>query len=187
VQFLDCISKINHIFQYFGVFCFLKTQKTLHPYWISDLRHIPSNIYLIEVLASPFLSCFFTHSWHYFQCPPPEFACMCLITRTAWVLRHMRLLCEICNWCEHGNVLLGKIVLLENATDIFLSVFKITKNFWQINSTIQHLITILYGILHKAFSRLLSYIVTKFCTLLQNVLAAAAQYNLQCRPRIIKV
>jgi hypothetical protein len=154
VQFLDCISKINHIF--------IEV--------------------LIEVLASPFLSCFFTHSWHYFQCRPPEFACMCLIARTAWVLRHW-----ICNWCEHGNVLLGKIVLLENATDIFLSVFKITKSFWQINSTIQHLITILYGILHKAFFRLLSYIVTKFCTLLQNVLAAAAQYNLQCRPRIIKV
>jgi hypothetical protein len=33
--------------------------------------------------------------------------------------------------------ILGKIVLLENATDLFLSVFKITKNFWKINSTIQ--------------------------------------------------
>ena len=33
---------------------------------------------------------------------------------------------------------MGKIVLLENATDIFLSVFKITKNVWQINTTIQH-------------------------------------------------
>jgi hypothetical protein len=53
VQFVDCISKINYIFQYFGVFCFLKTQKTLHPYWIIDLRHIPSNIYLIEVLSPP--------------------------------------------------------------------------------------------------------------------------------------
>jgi hypothetical protein len=95
VQFVDCISKIN-IFQYFGVFCFLKTQKTLHPYWISD---IPSNIFLTEVLAFSVL--FFTHSWHSFQCPPPEFACMCLITRTVWVLRHMRLLCEICNWCKH--------------------------------------------------------------------------------------
>ena len=28
-------------------------------------------------------------------------------------------------------------VNMENATDIFLSVFKITKNFWKINSTIQ--------------------------------------------------
>jgi hypothetical protein len=48
---------------------------------------------------------------------------------------------------------MGKIVLLENATDIFLyHVFKMTKNFWQINSTIRHRM-ILCRILHKAFSQ----------------------------------
>ena len=104
VQFVDCISKINHIFQYFGVFRFLKTQKTLHPYLNKRFTPYPCKYLSYRSLSIAFSVLFFTHSWHSFQCPPPEFACMCLITRTAWVLRHMRLLCEICNWCKHGNV-----------------------------------------------------------------------------------
>jgi hypothetical protein len=93
VQFVDCISKINHIFKYFGVFCFLKTQKTLHPYWISDFTRYPFKYLSYRSLSIAFSVFFFTHSWHSFQYPPPEFACMCLITRTAWVLR------QLCGFC----------------------------------------------------------------------------------------
>ena len=39
VQFIDCISRISQIFQKFGVLCSLKTEETLHPCWLSDIRH----------------------------------------------------------------------------------------------------------------------------------------------------
>ena len=90
VQFLDCISKISRISQHSGVFCFLKMEETLHSYLISDLRHIVSNLYHMKDLESPFLSSFLHIPDILFSVLPLNL----LMTRTAWVLRHRRLLCE---------------------------------------------------------------------------------------------
>jgi hypothetical protein len=120
VQFVDCISKINNIFNILAYFVSWRRKKTLHPYWISDLRHIASNIYLIEVLASPFLSCFL-------HIPDILFSVLPLNLLVCASSREPRGYCAICGF-------FARYIL----TDIFLSVFKITKNFLKINSTIQH-------------------------------------------------
>jgi hypothetical protein len=98
VQFVYCISKLSHIFQYFGVFRFLKTQKTLHSYWISDLSHIPSNIYHIEVLASPFLS-------YFLHIPDILFSVLPLNLLACTSSREPRGYCAICGLCARFAVM----------------------------------------------------------------------------------
>jgi hypothetical protein len=75
--------------------------------------------------------------------------------------------CAICGFCARFAIDVNmKCVLLENATDIFLSVFKITKNFWQINSTIQH---------HIRFY--MAYYIKHFLSVPQKSKSVHFQYN----------
>ena len=105
----------------------------------------------IKVLASPCLSYFLHIPYILFSVPPLNLLACASLREPRW---HW----AICGFCARFaidvNMEMGKIVLIQKATDIYLPMFKMTKNLWPMNSIIKHCMphtSKLHS--HKAFSQ----------------------------------